>query len=154
SRRGPGDDELATLNRRHHMPSESKRPNPGAPTPEQIWEAGARTLMEGWQQAQAFWTNAARSWGSAASRPEHVPVSGPANGAVVVWRELAEAASAVGQAWMRLPLALATGAQPGELQAAVTQLTEAQGRAYTLWAETLQRVSGDAAKPQGGRGSS
>jgi len=129
------------------MPSESKGPNPSAPTPEQIWEAGARTLMEGWQQAQAFWTNAARSWGTAA-QPGQAPTPDPANEALAMWRELAEAAFAVGQAWMQLPLAVATGAQPGELQAAVTRLTEAQGRAYTLWAETMQRASG-AAQPQG-----
>jgi len=65
------------------------------------------------------------------------------------WRELSEAAFAVGQAWMRLPLALSSCAPPAELQAAVTRLTEAQGRAYKLWMEAIQKM-GEMAKPGSG----
>jgi hypothetical protein len=136
------------------MPTEPGAPNPGAPNPQQMWEAGARTLMEGWQQAQTFWSNAARNWGNTVSTPTP-PAAGQAAASegLAVWRDLAEAAFAVGQAWMRLPLALATGAQPSELQTALTRLTEAQGRAYTLWAEAMQKVS-DTARSQGGPKSS
>ncbi|MGH7320185.1 MAG: hypothetical protein ACRELA_11255, partial [Candidatus Rokuibacteriota bacterium] len=65
-------------------------------------------------------------------------------------RELHEAAFAAGQAWMRLPLALASGAPPTELQEAVARLAQAEGRAYKLWIEVLARA-GDAAKPGGGQ---
>ncbi len=128
---------------------------PGGPNPQQMqqtWEAGARSLTEGWQQAQTFWNNVARSWGEVVSTwMTQLPGSGQgvSSEGLAVWRELNEAAFAVGQAWMRLPLALATGAQPNELQAAVTRLTEAQGRAYKLWTEALQKM-GETARSQGG----
>jgi hypothetical protein len=57
-----------------------------------------------------------------------------------VLRELNEAAFAVAQAWMRLPLVLVGGAQPNELQEATSRLTQAQGRAYQLWLEALSRA--------------
>ncbi len=129
------------------MTTESGKPNP--PQAQQIWESGARALSEGWQQAQAFWNNVARNWGEAAttmtSQPPR-PGMGVSPEALAVWRELNEAAFAVGQAWMRLPLALSSGAPPDELQAAVTRLTEAQGRAYKLWMEAIQKM-GEAARP-------
>ena len=121
---------------------------PGAPTPQQIaqmWEAGAKALTEGWRQAQDFWTTAAKGWGDMASTwMSQVPRTGPAASpeAQAVFRELQEAAFAVGQAWMRMPLVLAAGGQPGELQAAITRLTEAQGRAYKLWLEALRPPGG------------
>ncbi len=128
---------------------------PGGSGPQQaqqLWEAGARSLSEGWQQAQSFWNSVAKSWGDVAGAwlnqlPQTRP--GLSSEAQAVWRELNEAAFAVGQAWMRLPLALAQGAQPGELQAAVTRLTEAQGRAYKLWMEAIQKM-GEASRPAGG----
>ena len=106
-----------------------------------MWEAGARSLAEGWRQAQEFWTTAARSWGDLAGVwmqqfPQARP--GSPDESMAVWRELQEAAFAVAQAWMRLPLLLSTGGQPGELQEAVTRLTQAQGRAYKLWVEALK----------------
>ena len=134
---------------------------PGAPTPQQIaqmWEAGAKALTEGWRQAQDFWTTAAKSWGDMASAwMSQLPRTGPAASpeAQAVFRELQEAAFTVGQAWMRMPLVLAAGGQPGELQAAITRLTEAQGRAYKLWMEALQAAGkrpGAAGSEPPGRG--
>ena len=112
----------------------------------QVWESGYQSLMDGWRQAQEFWTTMARSWGEAAgswmgqlNRGGAVPPEG-----MDVLRELNEAAFAVAQAWMRLPLVLMGGAQPTELQETVTRLTEAQGRAYELWIEALGRAGGTA----------
>ena len=125
---------------------------PGPPQAEQMWEASARSLSEGWQQAQSFWNTVARSWSEAASTMMgQLPRSGPGMSAeaLAAWRELNEAAFAVGQAWMRLPLALSSGAPPAELQAAVIRLTEAQGRAYKLWMEAIQKMS-EMAKPGSG----
>ena len=116
---------------------------------QQMWEAGARSLGEGWQQAQAFWNTVARSWSEAASAMMgQAPRSAPtmSSEALATWRELTEAAFAVGQAWMRLPLALSSGAPPAELNAAITRLTEAQGRAYKLWMEAIAKM-GEMAKP-------
>jgi hypothetical protein len=130
------------------MTSQSK----GGPSPQevqQLWEAGARSLNEGWRQGQEFWNNIARSWSEVAGAwMGQFPRStqGLSADALAVWRELYEAAFAVGQAWMRLPLVLASGAQSGELQEAVTRLTEAQGRAYKIWMEALQKL-GEAARP-------
>lgn len=123
---------------------------PGPPTPQQIaqmWEAGARSMTEGWRQAQEFWNTAARSWGDLATAwmgqlPRPGAVSGESQ---AVLRELQEAAFAVGQAWMRLPLVLAAGGQPAEMQEAITRLTQAQGRAYQLWMQAL-KAPGDAGK--------
>ena len=134
------------------MTAESGKPNPQQQA-QQMWEAGARSLSEGWQQAQAFWNNVARNWGEVASTMMgQLPRTGPGMSpeGLAVWRELNEAAFAVGQAWMRLPLALSSGAAPTELQAAVTRLTEAQGRAYKLWMEAIQKMGETAAKPGGG----
>jgi hypothetical protein len=111
----------------------------------QAWEAGYQSLMAGWQQAQEFWTSAARSWGEAAGAwMGQLSQSGggvSAEGMEVV-RELNEAAFAVAQAWMRLPLVFLGGAQPDDLQQAVTRLSQAQGRAFELWTEALSRAGG------------
>ncbi len=113
-----------------------------------MWEAGSKALFDGWRQAQEFWNSAARSWGEVASawlgqfgRPGQ-PESAES---AAVLRELQESAFAVGQAWMRLPLVLATGRPPQELQEAMTRLTQAQGRAYQLWLEALTRAGACAA---------
>ncbi len=131
---------------------------PGTPpgmNPEEIrqmWETGSRSLLEGFRQAQEFWNNAARSLGEVAGAwTAQVPRSAPgisAEGAAVL-RELHEAAFAAGQAWMRLPLVLATGASPTELADAIARLTQAQGKAYKLWMEALARA-GETLRPGGG----
>jgi hypothetical protein len=124
------------------------------PSPQQIaqmWEAGAKSLAEGWRQAQEFWNNAGRSWGELASAwMRQFPQAGQGLSpeAATAWRELQEAAFAVAQAWMRLPMALAAGAQPSELQEAVTRLTQAQGRAYKLWVEALKAAGTAASGPK------
>lgn len=121
--------------------------------PGQMWEAGQKSLLEGWKQAQEFWNSAARSWGEVAGtwlgqagRAPGQPL--PPESAAAL-RELQEAAFAVGQAWMRLPLALSAGRPPAELQEAVLRLTEAQGRAYQLWLEALTRTGAFAAGATG-----
>jgi hypothetical protein len=101
-----------------------------------MWEAGAKSLAEGWRHAQEFWNTAARSWGETAPtwmRQPPLPEASPAADVMAAWRELQEAAFAVAQAWMRLPLLVAGGAQPSE----VTRLGLAQVRAYKLWLEAL-----------------
>jgi hypothetical protein len=137
--------------------------SPGTPpgmTPDelrQMWEAGSRSLLEGFRQAQEFWNNAARSWGEVAGAwTSQLPRSAPglaapglsAEGAAAL-RELHEAAFAAGQAWMRLPLALATGASPTELSEAIARLTQAQGKAYKLWMDALVRA-GETLRAGGG----
>ena len=109
----------------------------------QMWEAASRSLSEGLRQTQEFWNKAAQSWGeitgvwiSQFNRPGQAM---PSESMALV-RELQEASFAVAQAWMRLPMVLAGGAQPTELQEAITRLTEAQGRAYRLWMDTLARA--------------
>jgi hypothetical protein len=109
----------------------------------QMFEAGYQQLFEGWRQAQEFWSGVARSWGGAAGG--WMQGAGAGEESMTVLRELNEAAFAVAQAWMRLPLVLVGGAQPTEIQDATTHLTEAQGRAYQLWLEALSRAGGDAA---------
>jgi hypothetical protein len=107
---------------------------PGPPTPQQIaqmWEAGARSMSEGLRQM-----------------PGAPGVPGVSAESQAVLRELQEAAFAVGQAWMRLPLVLAAGGAPGELQEAITKLTQAQGRAYQLWMQAL-KATGEAGKGPG-----
>ena len=131
---------------------------PGTPpgtNPEEIrqmWETGSRSLLEGFRQAQEFWNNTARSLGEVAGAwTAQLPRSGSgisAEGAAAL-RELHEAAFAAGQAWMRLPLALATGASPTELSDAISRLTQAQGKAYKLWMEALVRA-GETLRPGGG----
>ena len=131
---------------------------PGTPpgtNPEEIrqmWETGSRSLLEGFRQAQDFWNNTARSLGEVAGAwTAQLPRSGSgisAEGAAAL-RELHEAAFAAGQAWMRLPLALATGASPTELSDAISRLTQAQGKAYKLWMEALVRA-GETLRPGGG----
>jgi len=116
---------------------------------QQMWEAGARSLGEGCQQAQTFWNTVARNWSEAAGAMlGQIPRTAPTTSseALATWRELNEAAFSVGQAWMRLPLVLSSGAPPSELQAAITRLTEAQGRAYKLWMEAIVKMS-EMAKP-------
>jgi hypothetical protein len=118
----------------------------------QIWETGSRSLLDGFRQAQEFWNNTARSLGEVAGAwTAQLPRSGSgisAEGAAAL-RELHEAAFAAGQAWMRLPLALATGASPTELSDAISRLTQAQGKAYKLWMEALVRA-GETLRPGGG----
>jgi hypothetical protein len=127
----------------------------------QLWEAGYRSLSEGWRQSQEFWNNAARSWGEIAGAWMNQfsrPGQGVSSESAAALRELQDAAFAVGQAWMRLPFVLTGGAQPTELQDAVTRLTQAQGRAYQLWIEALNRTAaaargaaGEATKAAGSR---
>jgi hypothetical protein len=110
----------------------------------QMWEAGQRSMAEGWRQAQEFWNTAARNWGDIASAwmgGMSSTAPGMAGETTAVWRELQDAAFAVGSAWMRLPFVLATFAPPLELQEAVMRLTQAQGRAYQLWIEALTRTA-------------
>lgn len=124
---------------------------PGPEQVRQMWEAGSRSLLEGWRQAQEFWNSAARSWGEVTGAwlsQLGRPTPGLSSEGAAAVRELQEAAFAAGQAWMRLPLFLASGAPPTELQEAVTRLTQAQGRAYKLWMEALTRA-GEAARPGG-----
>jgi hypothetical protein len=114
----------------------------------QMWEAGAKSLAEGWRQAQEFWNDVARNWGETAAtwmRQPPPPGAFPAAEALTAWRELQEAAFAVALAWMRLPLLFAGGAQPSELQEAVTRLTLAQGRVYKLWLEAIKTPGAAAA---------
>jgi hypothetical protein len=75
------------------------------------------------------------AWASQLGRP----TQGPSTEAAALLREISEASFAVGQAWMRLPMSLMTGAPPAELQGALTRLLQAQGRAYQLWIELLAR---------------
>ena len=128
---------------------------PGTPSsmnPEEIrpmWETGSRSLLEGFRQAQEFWNNTARSLGEVAGAwTAQLPRSGAGISAegTAALRELHEAAFAAGQAWMRLPLALATGASPTELSEAISRLTQAQGKAYKLWMEALVRA-GETLRP-------
>ena len=118
----------------------------------QMWETGSRSLLEGFRQAQEFWNNTARSLGEVTGAwTAQLPRAGAgisAEGAAAL-RELHEAAFAAGQAWMRLPLALATGASPTELSEAISRLTQAQGKAYKLWMEALVRA-GETLRPGGG----
>ena len=118
----------------------------------QMWETGSRSLLEGFRQAQEFWNNTARSLGEVAGAwTAQLPRSGAGISAegTAALRELHEAAFAAGQAWMRLPLALATGASPTELSDAISRLTQAQGKAYKLWIEALVRA-GETLRPGGG----
>jgi hypothetical protein len=118
----------------------------------QMWETGSRSLLEGFRQAQEFWNNTARSLGEVAGAwTAQLPRSGAGISAegTAALRELHEAAFAAGQAWMRLPLALATGASPTELSDAISRLTQAQGKAYKLWMEALVRA-GETLRPGGG----
>lgn len=122
----------------------------------QMWEAGSRSLLEGFRQAQELWNSTARSWGEVAGAwTGQLPRSGAgvgvpgvsAEGAAAL-RELHEAAFEAGLAWMRLPLALATGAAPTELSEAIARLTQAQGKAYKLWMDALLRA-GETLRPGG-----
>ena len=115
----------------------------------QMWETGSRSLLEGFRQAQEFWNSTARSLGEVAGAwTAQLPRSGAGISAegTAALRELHEAAFAAGQAWMRLPLALATGASPTELSDAISRLTQAQGKAYKLWMEALVRA-GETLRP-------
>jgi hypothetical protein len=110
----------------------------------QMWESGYKALADGMRQAQEFWSNAARTWGEMSGAwlgqlSRDAPGLPTETSAML--RELQEASFAVGQAWMQLPLVLAAGAQPKELQDAITRLTRAQGRAYQLWMDAVGRAS-------------
>ncbi|MGD9895261.1 MAG: hypothetical protein AB7R89_32825 [Dehalococcoidia bacterium] len=123
------------------MTSQRER-SAGGPDPmrtgNQMFEAGYQQLLDGWKQAQEFWNGVARTW-SGTANPWMQPGAGSAE-SMNVLRELNESAFAVAQAWMRMPLAMISGASnPSELQDAVTRLTQAQGRAYQLWMEALSR---------------
>ena len=110
----------------------------------QMWESGYKALADGMRQAQEFWSNAARSWGEMSGAwlgQLNRGAPGMSDETSALLRELQEASFAVGQAWMRLPMVLAGGAQPKELQEAITRLTQAQGRAYQLWMDAVTRAS-------------
>ena len=109
----------------------------------QMWEAASRSLSEGLRQTQDFWNKAAQGWGEATGAwisQFNRSGQGMSSESMTVVRELQEASFAVAQAWMRLPMVLAGGAQPTELQGAITRLAEAQGRAYRLWMDALART--------------
>lgn len=111
----------------------------------QMWEAGYESLFEGWRQTQDFWTKMARSWGDASGAwMRQFNRSAGASGGGALLKALQEAAFEVAQAWLRLPMIVAEGASPEELQGAITRLTEAQGRAYQMWLEALGRLGGKA----------
>jgi len=116
----------------------------------ELWETGYRSLMDGWRQAQEFWTGAARGQGGATNawmgqaNRAMSGVTGLSEESMTLLRELQEATLAVAQAWMRLPLTLVGASPPGDLQDAITKLTETQGRAYQLWLESLNRFGGAA----------
>lgn len=128
-------------------------------------EAGVREMAEGMaegmRQAQEFWTSMARSWSDAASawmgQGQAANAGGTNAERMAAVRELQEAAFAVAQAWLRLPLLFVGAAQPSELQDAATRLTQAQSRAYQLWVEALSGApgaaadSGDATRRNAGR---
>jgi hypothetical protein len=107
-----------------------------------MWEAASRALGDGLRQTQEFWNKAAQSWGEVAGAwlsQFNRSGQGMSSESMAILRELQEASFAVAQAWMRLPMVLAGGAQPGELRDAITRLTQAQGQAYRLWMDTLTR---------------
>lgn len=110
----------------------------------QMWESGYQSLFEGWKQTQDFWNGMARSWGEVSGAwMQQWNRGAEANQGTELLRELQEAAFEVAQSWLRLPMALAGGASPDELQAAITRLTQAQGRAYQMWLESLGRLGGN-----------
>lgn len=117
----------------------SGRNQPGG----QIWDAAYNSLLEGQRQAQEFWSNAARSWGEMAGswfggRPD--AERNRLDEGINVLRELNEATMSVAMAWMRLPLILAGNADRSELQDAISRLTSAQGRAFQLWIDSINRM--------------
>jgi len=118
----------------------------------QMWEAGYQSLFEGWRQAQEFWNSAARSWGELGGAWMNQVQTNRGERSGEMLRELQEAAFSVAQAWLRLPLVLAGGAQPGELQEALTRLAETQGRAYQMWLESLTRMAGRSGAAEPGAG--
>jgi hypothetical protein len=124
--------------------SAAERPNPSSPNPgppgAELWESGARALAEGWRQSQEFWNSLARNWGEAAGAWLGQFQATRSEQTDALFRELQEAAFSVGQAWMRLPLVLASGGRPTELEEAIRRLGEAQGRAYQMWMEALNRA--------------
>lgn len=120
---------------------------PGGPTDPmraaaQSWEAGYQALTDGWRQAQDFWSNVARSWGEASGAWLSQLQGTRSEESTAMLRELQEAAFAVSQAWMRLPMTLMSGGSPSDLQGAITRLAEAQGRAYRMWMEAVARAAG------------
>ena len=116
----------------------------------QMWESGYQSLFEGWRQTQDFWSSMARSWGEVSGAWMQQLNRGPeANQGAELLRELQQATFEVAQSWLRLPMVLAGGASAEELESAITRLTQAQGRAYQMWLESLGRLGGkaDATKP-------
>ena len=71
------------------------------PSPQEIaqmWDAGARSLAEGWRQGQEFWNSAARNWAEMSAswmRQPAPPGPSPSPDAMAAWRELQDAASGV-----------------------------------------------------------
>jgi hypothetical protein len=119
----------------------------GSPDPRdqmtQMWEAACRSLNDGLRQTQEFWNKAAQSLGDVTGAwigQFNRSGQGLSGENMAIIRELQEASFAVAQAWMRLPMVLAGGAQPAELQEAMTRLTQAQGRAYQVWMDALTRA--------------
>lgn len=116
--------------------------DPG-PRGTEMWDAAYRSLLEGQRQAQEYWSNAARSWGEMAGSlfsARSGENSGRIEEGLDLLRELNEATMAVAMAWMRLPLILVGNADRSELQDAVSRLTQAQGRAFQLWIDSLNRM--------------
>jgi len=122
------------------MMTSQRSDRPSTPNPTragaQPWEAGRQALFAGQRQTQEFWNSMARSWGQVTGA--WLGQFSRSSKSIEVLRDWQEAAFATTQAWMRLPLVLVGGAQPGELQNAVTRLTQAQGRAYQVWLEALK----------------
>jgi hypothetical protein len=116
------------------------RSEPGAQDPmrawAEMWESSFQSMAEGMRQTQEFWSTMARNWsdmaGAAMGQAQAPGVAG-----IETVRELQEAAFAVAQAWLRLPLVFMGAAQPTELQEAANRLMQAQNRAYQLWMEAL-----------------
>jgi hypothetical protein len=94
------------------------------------WESGGRSLAEGWAQAQDFWSGVARSWGEAVGLWVGQPPWAQRRESVTPLREVHEAAVAVVQAWLRLPLALTGPAVILDFQRALLRLAEANARLY------------------------
>ena len=86
------------------MPSEQSRA--GVPWPidssREAWESGARSLAEGFAQAQEFWNAVARSWGEAVGLWVNQPPWGPRRDSAAALREWQEATLGLAQAWLRL----------------------------------------------------
>jgi hypothetical protein len=94
------------------------------------WETGARSLSEGLAQVQEFWNSVARSWGESLGLWIGQPPWAQRREGAEAVRELHEAAVAAFQAWLRLPLALASPTLALEYQRALLRLLAANARLY------------------------